>query len=90
MQELLQRYSHAWLHDHLIVYADDVHLRWTLHSIADGQSALGDLAHILHTFRSFGFNINTTKSVVLFGRLARGPLNSHAVGSAGLNKVPRL
>ena len=74
MQELLQRYSHTWLHDHLIVYADDVHLRWTLHSIADGSSALGDLAHILHTFRSFGFNINSTKSLVLFRAVGKGGL----------------
>ena len=72
MQELLQRYSHAWLHDHLIVYADDVHLRWTLNSTADGQCALGDLAHILHTFRSYGFNINATKSVVLFRAVGKG------------------
>ena len=71
-QELLQRYSHAWLHDHLIVYADDVHLRWTLNSTADGQCALGDLAHILHTFRSYGFNINATKSVVLFRAVGKG------------------
>ena len=66
MQELLQRYSHEWLHGHVIFYADDVHLRWTLNSITDGQCALGDLAHVLHTFRSYGFNINATKSVVLF------------------------
>ena len=72
MKELLQRYSHEWLHDHLIVYADDVHIRWTLHSIADGLDALGDLAHILHTFRSFGFNINPTKSVVLFRAVGKG------------------
>lgn len=72
MQELLQRYSHAWLHDHLIVYADDVHPRWTLNSTADGQCALGDLAHILHTFRSYGFNINATKSVVLFRAVGKG------------------
>ena len=72
VKEFLQRYSHAWLHDHLIVYADDVHLRWTLNSIADGQCALGDLAHILHTFRSYGFNINATKSVVLFRAVGKG------------------
>ena len=72
MQEFLQRYSHEWLHDHLIVYADDVPLRWTLNIIADGQCALGDLAHILHIFRSFGFNINATKSVVLFRAVGKG------------------
>ena len=72
MQELLQRYSHQWLHDHLIIYADDIHLRWTLNSIADGQCALGDPAHVLHTFRSFGFNINAAKSVVLFRAVGKG------------------
>ena len=46
--------------------------RWTLNSIVDGQCALGDLAHILHTFRSYGFNINTTKSIVLFRAVGKG------------------
>ena len=35
---------------HLIIYIDDVHLRWTLSSIVDGHSALGDLAHLSHVW----------------------------------------
>ena len=60
--DLLHRYSHTWLHDHAIIYADDVHLT----SVADGHTALSDLSHILHTFNAYGFRINAAKSFVLF------------------------
>ena len=50
MTDLLQRYSHSWLHEQLIVYADDVHLRWSLNSIADASLMATVPLEILLTF----------------------------------------
>ena len=83
MQELLQRYSHAWLHDHLIVYADDVHLRWTLNSTADGQCA--HLETLLTPCTPFVRMVSTLmlpRVLFSFEQLARGSPSSHGAGSA--------
>ena len=70
--DLAARFSHQWIYDHLIVYADDVHLRWQLESLSDGFVALSDLNHVLRVFKSYGFIINHDKSVVLFRAVGRG------------------
>lgn len=71
LHNLLSRYSHQCLNDHLMIYADDVHMRWCFNSTAIDFSALIDLSHILHIC-SFGFKIIATKSVVLFRAVGRG------------------
>ena len=71
LKDLSGRYSHQWLHDHIIIYADDVHLRWTFTTMSDGLIALTDLSHVLRTFQAYGFNINMQKSVVLFRAVGR-------------------
>ena len=65
MMDLLARFNLKWLHDHLIVFADDVHLRWTLHTPQDGFQALTDLSFVLNLLKSYGLRIDTTKSVAL-------------------------
>ena len=72
MVDLFNRDSHEWLHNHIVDYADDVHLRWCLQCITDGLSALNDLFYILHMFHSFDFNINASISVVLFRAVDKG------------------
>ena len=49
-------------------------IAWISHSrcllcTTDGLNALSDLAHILHTFRSCGFNINSSKALFSFGQM---------------------
>ena len=65
MVDLLARYSITWLHDHLIVYADDFHLRWTFSTQAEGLLALSELSFVLILMQSYGLRINVQKSVAL-------------------------
>ena len=61
--DLQTKYSHTWLHEHTVVYADDIHLRWIIRSTAQALEALTDLQHVLMTLQAFGFNVNLQKSV---------------------------
>ena len=72
LTDLAARYSYQWIHEHVIIYADDVHLRWRTSQLADGLTALSDLDHILRVFRMYGFSINLDKSVVLFRAVGKG------------------
>ena len=72
LSDLAARYSCTWLHDHVIIYADDVHLRWSTQRMSDGLIDLSDLDHILRVFRLYGFTINLDKSVVLFRAVGKG------------------
>ena len=63
--DLQGRYSYTWLHEHIVVYADDTHLRWIIRSTAQALEALTDLQHVLMTLQAFGFHINMQKSVAM-------------------------
>ena len=63
--DLQTKYSPIWLHEHMVVYADDIHLRWIIRSTAQALEALIDLQHVLMTRQAFGFNINLHKSVAM-------------------------
>lgn len=41
--DLLARYSHTWIHEHEIVFANDAYLRWLIDSSAEGFQGLYDL-----------------------------------------------
>lgn len=69
--DLQARYSLAWLRDHIVVYVDDIHLRWVFKSHQQVIEALSDLQHILTVLQAFGFKINMTKSVVMFRVIGR-------------------
>ena len=58
MIDLLARYSISWLHDYLIAYADDFHLRWTFTTQTDGLLALSELSFVLTLMQSYGLHIN--------------------------------
>ena len=63
--DLQNKYSHQWLHEHMGVYADDIHLRWLIRSTAQALDALTDLQHVLMTLQAFGFTVNLQKSVAM-------------------------
>ena len=63
--DLQNKYSHQWLHEHMVVYADDIHLRWLIRSIAQALEALTDLQHVLMTLQAFGFIVNLQKSIAM-------------------------
>ena len=65
MVDLLARYSHTWLHEHLIVFANDVHFRWYIQSHEEGFQALTDLSFVLTLMKCYGLRINIQKSVAL-------------------------
>ena len=63
--DLQGRYSLTWLHEHIVVYADDIHLRWIFRSTAQALEAFTDLQHVLMIFYAFGSHINMQKSVAM-------------------------
>ena len=63
--DLQGRYSHTWLHEHMVVYADNIHLRWIIRSTAQALEALTDLQHVLMTLQAFGFHVNLQKSIAM-------------------------
>lgn len=75
LMDLQARFSLEWLRDHVVVYADDVHLRWIIMSQPQALEALSELQHTLDRFNAFGFKINMQKSFALMrlvGREASG------------------
>ena len=73
--DLKARFSLEWLHDHVVVYADNVHLRWIITSPPHALEALTELQHVLDTCSAFGLKINMQKSFAilrLVGREAPG------------------
>ena len=61
--DLQIKYSHTWLHEHMVVYADDI--RWIIRSTAQALEGLIDLQNVLMTLQAFGFNVNLHKSVAM-------------------------
>ena len=69
--DLKARFSLAWLRDHVVVYADDVHLRWIIQTHSHALEALTELQHVLDTFSAFGLIINMQKSFALLRLVGR-------------------
>ena len=65
LQDLLAQYDHAWILEHLVVYADDFHMRWIVQSPADGLRAMHDLSFLMRVFGAYGLKINPTKSFAM-------------------------
>ena len=63
--DLLAQYDQAWILDHLVVYADDFHMRWIVQSPADGLRAMHDLSFLMRVFSAYGLKINPHKSFAL-------------------------
>ena len=69
--DLQARFSLAWLRDHVVVYADDVHLRWIILSLPQALEAISELQHTLNIFSAFGLKINTQKSFAFMRLVGR-------------------
>ena len=69
--DLKARFSLAWLRDHVVVYADDIHLRWIIQTPSHALEALTELQHVLDTFSAFGLIINMQKSFALLRLVGR-------------------
>ena len=71
LHDLLAQYDHAWITNHILIYADDIHLRWILTSPSEGLAALHDLSFLLRVFSAYGLRINQQKSVALTRMVGR-------------------
>lgn len=69
--DLKSRFSLSWLHEHIIIYADDVHLRWIINSHPQALNALIEFQHMLDVLKTYGFQINMTKSVAIMRLIGR-------------------
>ena len=65
LQDLLAQFDHAWIVNHMIIHADDIHLRWIIQSPSDGLAAMHEMSFLFNVFRAYGLRINQQKSVAL-------------------------
>ena len=65
LDHLMASFDLHWITSHIVIYVDDIHLRWIIESTASGLSALYELAVVLGTLKAFHFRINLTKSVAI-------------------------
>ena len=65
LDHLMASFDLPWIISHIVIYADDIHLRWLIDSSASGLSALHDLTVVLGTLKAFHFRVNLTKSVAI-------------------------
>ena len=68
---LKSRFSLSWLHEHRIIYADDVHQRWIISSHPQALNALAEFQHVLDVLKAYGLQINMTKSVATMRLVGR-------------------
>ena len=61
-----------WLQKHVVVYADDFILRWSIHDLAQVQTALREAAEFLHVLESHGLQVNMGKSAALLELVGGG------------------
>ena len=65
LDHLMANFDLQWIISHIVIYADDIHLRWLIDSPASDLSALHELAVVLGTLKAFHFRVNLTKSVAI-------------------------
>lgn len=53
LHDLLAQYDKAWIIDHIVVFADDLHLRWLIQSLVDGFKAIHGLTFLLRVFGAY-------------------------------------
>ena len=75
--DLRSRFSLSWLRAHIVVYADDIHLRWVIHSHPQTLDVLSELQHVLDVLKAFGLHVNMTKSVVILRLVGRKAPSFH-------------
>ena len=65
LHDLLASYTLNWITSHIIIYADDINLRWIVISMPAGFEALQDLYFVLCTLKAYHFQMNESKSVTI-------------------------
>ncbi|CAE7614529.1 unnamed protein product [Symbiodinium sp. CCMP2592] len=60
-----QEMGDQWYHEHFVGFADDVHLRWLLHSYAECEQMCTDIDRILQLLRNLKVHVNPSKSHLL-------------------------
>lgn len=65
IHDLLAHHDMSCIVSHIIIYADDIHLRWTIHSLSMRFECLHELAFVLSTLKAYHFRMNLTKSVTI-------------------------
>ena len=60
-----QRLHSGWAAEHVVMYADDSHLRWTFDTYAGFERAITELRLILRIFAQFDMKINFQKTQAL-------------------------
>ena len=89
LHDLLAQYDHAWIIDHLVVYADDFHMRWIVHSPADGLRAMHDLSFLMRVLGAYGLRRSIlTRTLPCFDLLGRHFHHSRKVGLADRPMAP--
>ena len=63
--QLIRRKGIVWVQNHITIYADGWHLRWSGVSEQMFHRAAGEAAEILELLTELGFEINLTKSVAV-------------------------
>lgn len=74
----LARYDMHWIISHIIIYVDDIHLKWIINSVTVGFKALHDLQCVVRTLKAYHFQVNECKSgtiMRLVGKSAQAFLN---------------
>ena len=77
LHRLLANHSMEWIRDHIVVFADDLHFRWIVHSPHTALMALHDLDLLLCDLRVAGFRVNTQKSVAIMRLVGKQVLSFH-------------
>ena len=65
LQDLLAQYDHAWIVNYILIYADDIHLRWIITSPSEGLAARHNMSFLFRVIGAYGLRINRQKSVAL-------------------------
>ena len=67
----------SWVQEHVVVYADDFILKWSLHSVTDLQRALQEAAEFISALEDFGLQVSTDKSAALLEITGGGRAHVH-------------
>lgn len=63
--EFLAYYDLQWTTSHIIIYADDTHLRWIIDDQSSGFAALHEFVFVLGMLKAFHFRVNMTKNMII-------------------------
>lgn len=65
LHSLEQEMGQRWCNDHLVGFADDTHLRWDIHDVAQLHQAMEQAHRVLQLFEKAGLKLSRDKTVCL-------------------------